>query len=46
MALLDPLRPEVWGPEVWRTLDPEGASFLNLNQPEDMARLEARAARR
>jgi molybdopterin-guanine dinucleotide biosynthesis protein A len=42
MALLDPLRPEVWGPEVWRTHDPEGGSFENLNQPEDLARLEAR----
>jgi molybdopterin-guanine dinucleotide biosynthesis protein A len=40
MALLDPLRPEVWGPEVWRTFDPEGASFLNLNRQEDLARLE------
>jgi molybdopterin-guanine dinucleotide biosynthesis protein A len=46
MAFLDPLRPKVWGPEVWRTLDPEGASFENLNQPEDLARLEAWAARR
>jgi molybdopterin-guanine dinucleotide biosynthesis protein A len=42
MALLDPLRPEVWKPEVWRTHDPEGGSFENLNQPEDLARLAAR----
>jgi molybdenum cofactor guanylyltransferase len=41
MALLDPLRPEVWDPEVWRTFDPEGASFENVNHPEDLARLEA-----
>ena len=46
MAFLDPLRPEVWGPEVWRTYDPEGGSFLNLNQADDLARLEALAARR
>jgi molybdopterin-guanine dinucleotide biosynthesis protein A len=46
MALLEPLRPEVWGPEVWRTHDPEGASFENLNEPEDLARLEALAALR
>ena len=45
MAFLDPQRPEVWGPEIWRTLDPEGVSFENLNQPEDLARLEARAPR-
>ena len=45
MAFLDPQRPEVWGPEIWRTLDPEGLSFENLNQPEDLARLEARAPR-
>lgn len=45
MAFLDPQRPEVWGPEIWRTFDPEGLSFENLNQPEDLARLEARAPR-
>jgi molybdopterin-guanine dinucleotide biosynthesis protein A len=41
-ALLDRLRPEVWGPQVWRPFDPEGASFRNLNHPEDLARLQAR----
>jgi molybdopterin-guanine dinucleotide biosynthesis protein A len=46
MAFLDPQRPEIWGPEVWRAFDPEGASFLNLNQPEDLTRLEAFAAQR
>ena len=40
MAFLERLRPEVWEFEVWRTFDPEGASFLNLNQPEDLDRLE------
>lgn len=40
-ALLERLRPEVWDPEVWRRFDPEGASFRNLNRPEDLARLEA-----
>ena len=45
MAFLDPQRPKVWGPEIWRTFDPEGLSFENLNQPEDLARLEARAPR-
>jgi molybdopterin-guanine dinucleotide biosynthesis protein A len=43
-ALLERLRPEVWDPEVWSRFDPEGASFRNLNQPEDLGRLEARAA--
>ena len=43
-ALLDRDRPQIWGAEVWRTFDPEGASFLNLNQPEDLIRLEAKAA--
>jgi molybdopterin-guanine dinucleotide biosynthesis protein A len=41
MALLDPLRPEVWDPGVWRTFDPEGASFENVNQPEDLSRLKS-----
>jgi molybdopterin-guanine dinucleotide biosynthesis protein A len=45
MAFLDPQRPEIWEPKVWRSFDPEGASFLNLNRPEDLARLEAFAAR-
>ena len=44
MAFLEPLRPQVWGPEVWRSFDPEGASFENLNRPEDLDRLEAWAA--
>jgi molybdopterin-guanine dinucleotide biosynthesis protein A len=46
MALLDILRPEVWGPEVWRTFDPEGASFLNLNHQADLTQLEGWLARR
>ncbi len=46
MALLERLRPQVWGPEVWNTFDPEGASFQNLNHPEDLVRLSVRAARR
>jgi molybdopterin-guanine dinucleotide biosynthesis protein A len=46
MALLDLLRPEVWGPEIWRTFDPEGASFVNINRPEDLARLEPCITRR
>jgi molybdenum cofactor guanylyltransferase len=46
MAFLEGLRPKIWGPEVWKKSDPEGASFLNLNQLEDLARLEAWAARR
>jgi molybdopterin-guanine dinucleotide biosynthesis protein A len=44
MGLLEGLRPLVWGPEVWRAFDPEGASFENVNQPEDLARLKAWAA--
>lgn len=43
-ALLERLRPEVWDPGVWSRFDPEGASFRNLNQPEDLGRLEAWAA--
>jgi molybdopterin-guanine dinucleotide biosynthesis protein A len=46
IAFLERLRPQVWGPEMWKTFDAEGASFLNLNQPEDLARLEAWAALR
>jgi len=46
MAFLERIRPQVWGPEIWRTYDPAGASFFNLNQPEDLARLEAWAAGR
>lgn len=41
MAFVDPLRPEVWGPEAWGTHDPVGASFENLNRPHDLARLES-----
>jgi molybdopterin-guanine dinucleotide biosynthesis protein A len=44
IAFLERLRPQIWGPEAWGRFDPEGASFLNLNQPEDLARLEAWAA--
>ncbi|MEJ2068964.1 MAG: molybdenum cofactor guanylyltransferase [Syntrophobacterales bacterium] len=46
MAFLERVHPQVWGSEIWKTYDPEGASFFNLNQPEDLARLEAWAARR
>jgi molybdopterin-guanine dinucleotide biosynthesis protein A len=46
IAFLERLRPQVWRSETWKTFDAEGASFLNLNQPEDLARLEAWAARR
>ena len=46
MALLERLRPEILGPEVWKTLDPEGASFENLNHPEDLVRLAPRAVKR
>ena len=44
IAFLERLRPQVWGTETWKTFDDEGASFLNLNQPEDLARLEARVS--
>jgi molybdopterin-guanine dinucleotide biosynthesis protein A len=46
MALLDFLRPEVWDSGVWRTFDPEGASFENVNRPEDLNRLAAWVTRR
>jgi hypothetical protein len=46
MAFLERIRPQEWGPEIWRTYDPAGASFFNLNQPADLARLEAWAAGR
>ncbi len=38
-----PLRPQVWGPEVWTAFDPEGASFENLNRSRDLARIESLA---
>jgi len=41
-AFLEGLRPQVWGPEVWGKFDPTGASFFNLNRPEDLDRLESR----
>lgn len=41
MVLLERLRPEVWGPDMWRDFDPEGVSFTNLNLPEDLAQLES-----
>jgi len=44
MAFLERVRPQVWGPEAWRAFDPEGASFFNLNKPEDLGRLEGWAA--
>jgi molybdopterin-guanine dinucleotide biosynthesis protein A len=43
-AFLEGVRPQVWGPEIWRMFDAEGVSFFNLNQPEDLVRLEAWAA--
>ena len=46
MDFLERVRPQVWGPKIWRTYDPSGASFFNLNQPEDLARLEDLAAGR
>lgn len=44
MAFLERVRPQVWEAETWRAFDPEGASFFNLNEPDDLARLEDRAA--
>jgi len=44
MAFLERVRPQVWEAETWRAFDPEGASFFNLNEPDDLARLEGRAA--
>jgi molybdopterin-guanine dinucleotide biosynthesis protein A len=46
MGLLEGLRPQVWESETWRAFDPEGASFENVNHPEDLARLQARTALR
>jgi molybdopterin-guanine dinucleotide biosynthesis protein A len=46
MGLLEGIRPKVWEPETWRAFDPEGASFENVNQPEDLARLEAQVTHR
>jgi molybdopterin-guanine dinucleotide biosynthesis protein A len=40
-GFLERIRPQVWEAEAWRTFDPEGASFVNLNKPEDLARLES-----
>jgi molybdopterin-guanine dinucleotide biosynthesis protein A len=45
MGLLEGLRPHIWGPEAWGAFDPEGASFENVNQAEDLARLEALVTR-
>lgn len=44
MDFLERIRPQVWEAEAWRAFDPEGASFFNLNEPEDLAQLEGRAA--
>lgn len=41
-AMLDALDAELVPPEVWREVDPEGRSFVNVNTPEDLA--EARAS--
>lgn len=38
------VRPQVWEAEVWKAFDTEGASFFNLNEPEDLARLERQEA--
>lgn len=44
IAFLESLRPQIWGPEVWGRFDPTGASFFNLNRPEDLVGLENRKA--
>jgi len=36
---VESLRPQIWEPEAWKTYDPEGQSFVNLNHPEDLKRL-------
>ena len=41
-AMVDALDAELVPPEVWREVDPEGRSFVNVNTPEDLA--EARAS--
>jgi len=41
MGFLEGIRPSVWDPETWRAFDPEGASFENINRPEDLRRLAA-----
>jgi len=43
-GFLERIRPQVWEPGTWRTFDPEGTSFINLNEPEDLGRLEGWAA--
>ena len=45
IGFLERLRPQVWEPEVWGKFDPEGASFFNVNRPEDLDRLEICMAR-
>jgi molybdenum cofactor guanylyltransferase len=46
MGFLEGMRPLVWEPVAWRAFDPEGASFENINRPEDLRRLAARVRRR
>ncbi|MGH2512811.1 MAG: molybdenum cofactor guanylyltransferase [Candidatus Limnocylindrales bacterium] len=43
-ALLDALEPAEVGLEAWHRADPSGRTALNLNDPADLARLEARLA--
>jgi molybdenum cofactor guanylyltransferase len=38
------VRPQIWEPGVWEAFDSEGASFFNLNTPEDLVRLEGGGA--
>jgi molybdopterin-guanine dinucleotide biosynthesis protein A len=40
MGFLEGIRPCVYEPETWRAFDPEGASFENINRPEDLTRLQ------
>jgi molybdopterin-guanine dinucleotide biosynthesis protein A len=41
MGFLEGIRSLVWEPETWMAFDPEGASFENVNRPEDLTRLAA-----
>jgi|UniRef100_A0A7V6DPP7 molybdopterin-guanine dinucleotide biosynthesis protein A len=45
MGFLEGIRPSVWPPDSWRAYDPEGASFENVNRPEDLTGLAARVPR-
>jgi molybdopterin-guanine dinucleotide biosynthesis protein A len=46
MGFLEGSRSLVWEPKAWKAFDPEGASFENINRPEDLRRLAARVRRR